>query len=158
MISFKEGSNKFNFRAGAIIVSGDKKRVLLHTIKGYNFYLLPGCRVEWLEDSVSAIRRELKEELGLENITLRLRLNLESFFNFNEINYHEISNNFVVELDDRHKFLEEYDEFLGVEGENYIFKWVPFDELDSQIMKPNYLKEVIKNYQEGFEYKILNDK
>ena len=54
--------------------------------------------------------------------------------------------------------MEEYDEFLGVEGENYIFKWVPFDELDSQIMKPNYLKEVIKNYQEGFEYKILNDK
>lgn len=158
MISFLENNKKFNFRVGAIIISQDKKRVLLHTIKGYDFYLLPGGRVEWMEDSVKAIRRELKEEIGLENITLRLRFNLENFFTFMDIQYHEVSNNFVVELDDKHKFLEEYDEFLGVEGEKYIYKWFNFDEIDSINIKPKVLKDVIKNYKDSFEYRIVEEK
>lgn len=157
MISYKDGDNKFNFRVGAIILSRDKKKVLLHTIKGYNFYLLPGGRVEMNEDSTSAIRRELKEELRLENIKPSLRLYLEDFFNFNGENYHEFSINFLVELDENNGFLENWDEFLGVEGEKYIFKWVEIDKLDSFLIKPAIIKKIIKNYGGVCEHIILHE-
>lgn len=42
MISFKEENKKFNFRVSAIVLNKNKTKVLLHTIKGYDFYLLPG--------------------------------------------------------------------------------------------------------------------
>ena len=48
MISFKEENKKFNFRVGAVIINSDKKKVLLHTIKGFGFYLEKGNRA-WLE-------------------------------------------------------------------------------------------------------------
>ena len=157
MISFKEDNSKFNFRVGAIILSRDKRKVLLHTIKGYDFYLLPGGRVEMNEDSTSAIRRELKEELGLENIQPSLRLYLEDFFKFNGENYHEFSINFFVQLDEKNGFLEDWDEFLGVEGEKYIFKWVEIDKLDSFTVKPAIMKKIIKNYSSQCEHIILHE-
>lgn len=157
MISFKEENNKFNFRVGAIIVSRDRKKVLLHTIKGYDFYLLPGGRVEMNEDSASAIKRELKEELGLEDIEPSLRLYLEDFFKFNDENYHEFSINFLVLLDDKNAFLENLEEFLGVEGEKYIFKWVDIDKIDSFTMKPSIMKKIIKNYDGQCEHIILHE-
>lgn len=157
MISFKEENNKFNFRVGAIILSRDRKKVLLHTIKGYDFYLLPGGRVEMNEDSTSAIKRELKEELGLENIEPTLRLYLEDFFKFNGVSYHEFSINFLVLLDEKNAFLENWDEFLGVEGEKYIFKWVDVDKIDSFSMKPAIIKKTIKNYNAQCEHIILHE-
>ncbi len=155
MISFKENNNKFNFRVGAIVLSRDKRKVLLHTIKGYDFYLLPGGRVEMNEDSGSAIKRELNEELGLENLQPSLRLYLENFFKFNGENYHEFSINYLVYIDDKNSFIEKWDDFLGVEGEKYIFKWVNIDEIDNYKMKPAIMKKIIKNYAGPCEHIIL---
>jgi len=107
MISFIEDNKKFNFRVSAIILNSDKTKMLLHTIKGYDFYLLPGGRVEWLENCEDAIKRELKEELGLEKISVRPRLLLDNLFDFNNIVYQELSFIFVVKLEDIHKIFEE---------------------------------------------------
>ncbi len=158
MISFKEENRKFNFRVGAIIISSDKKKVLLHTIKGYDFYLLPGGRVEWMEFCKDAIKRELEEELGLKDIDPKERLFLEDMFVFKDVEFQEISNDFVIELDDRHAFLEEQDRFDGVEGEKYIYQWANIDEIDNYTIKPALLKDVIKNYKNGFEYKQLEER
>ena len=155
MISFKEENKKFNYRVGAIIISSDKKRVLLHTIKGYGFYLLPGGRVEWMEFGKDSVKRELEEEIGLKNINPKERLFLEDIFTFKDVDFQELSNNFVVELTTEHSFLEEKDEFIGLEGENYIYKWVNIDEIDNYIIKPSILKETIKNYRDSFEYTPL---
>lgn len=152
MISFKEENRKFNYRVGAIIISEDKQKVLLHTIKGYGFYLLPGGRVEWMEFAEQAIKRELEEELGLKNINVNVRLYLENFFKFKEVEVQEVSVNYVVELTSKHAELEKEEEFRGVEGEKYIYKWVKIDDVDNYIIKPALLKDVIKNYNSKFEY------
>lgn len=156
MISFDENNMKFNYRVGAIIISADKKRVLLHTIKGYDFFLLPGGRVEWLEDSESAIKRELAEELGLEVKNCRLRQVLENFFKFRGINYHEISHNFVIELTDD-QAVESKEIFCGLEGEKYIFQWFDVDKLDKVKIKPNILKDTIKNYNDSIKFEIFKE-
>lgn len=158
MISFKEENKKFNYRVGAIIISSDKKKVLLHTIKGYGFYLLPGGRVEWLEFCKDAISRELEEEVGLSNIMPKERLFLEDLFVFNGVEFQEISNNFVVELSSEHNALEAKEEFIGIEGDKYIYKWINIDEIDNYIIKPSILKQTIKNYKGAYEYIMLEER
>ncbi len=158
MISFKEENRKFNYRVGAIIISEDKQKVLLHTIKGYGFYLLPGGRVEWMEFAEQAIKRELEEELGLKNINVNERLYLENFFKFKEVEVQEVSVNYVVELTSKHAELEKEEEFRGVEGEKYIYKWVKIDDVDNYIIKPALLKDVIKNYNSKFEYIKIDER
>lgn len=157
MISFKEDGKKFNFRVGAVILSHDKKRVLLHTIKGYDFYLLPGGRVEWLENSTDAIKRELNEELGLNNIVLKPIASYENFFNFMDIDFHEVSNIFVVELNEDNPKLEQQKRFNGTEGEKYIFEWFNIDELNTVTLKPAALKEIIKNIDKPFAFYEMKD-
>lgn len=152
MISFKEDGKKFNFRVGAVILSHDKKRVLLHTIKGYGFYLLPGGRVEWLENSTDAIKRELNEEIGLSNIDLKPIASYENFFNFMDIDFHEVSNIFVVELNESNCGLEQQKRFYGSEGEKYIFEWFNIDELNSITLKPEALREIIENTDKPFAF------
>lgn len=158
MISFKEENKKFNFRVGAVIISSDKKKILLHTIKDFGFYLLPGGRVEWMEFSKHAIIRELEEELNVKNINPRERLFLENFFKFKDVEFQEISNNFVVELDETNAFLEQQNEFTGVEGEKYIYKWVDIADIDNYVIKPSLLKDMIKNYNGAFEYIQLEER
>lgn len=158
MISFIEENKKFNFRVSAIILNSDKTKMLLHTIKGYDFYLLPGGRVEWLENCEDAIKRELKEELGLEKISVRPRLLLDNLFDFNNIVYQELSFIFVVKLEDIHKIFEEKEEFCGLEGEKYIYKWVEIASIDNYILKPNIIKDAIKNYNGCFEYISIDER
>ena len=111
--------------------------------------------MEFCNDSLI---RELEEELGLKNVQLRERLFLEDLFIFKDVEFQEISNNFVVELTKEHKFLEEKEEFTGVEGEKYIYKWVNIDEIDNYVIKPALLKETIKNYKNNYEYIKLEER
>ena len=64
-IEFEKGSNRFSARTSAIIYNSDKSKVLLFKIEdGRDYFLLPGGRIEFNEDSKSAIKREIKEELN----------------------------------------------------------------------------------------------
>ena len=61
MISYEQKEKKFNFRVGGILESPDRKKVLIHRLSNFNFWLLPGGRVEMLEDTENAILREIQE-------------------------------------------------------------------------------------------------
>lgn len=66
-LKFKLDNNSFHARASAIIYNKDKTKVLLFKVEdGRDFYLLPGGRIEFNEDSLTAIKREIKEEIGYE--------------------------------------------------------------------------------------------
>ena len=45
MISYEQKEKKFNFRVGGILESPDRKKVLIHRLSNFNFWLLPGGRV-----------------------------------------------------------------------------------------------------------------
>lgn len=46
MISYEQKEKKFNFRVGGILESPDRKKVLIHRLSNFNFWLLPGERVQ----------------------------------------------------------------------------------------------------------------
>lgn len=144
MISFKEGNEKFNFRVGGILLSPDQKKILIHRKSDFDFYLLPGGRVEMLEDTKNAIVRELKEELDIDVEVDKLLYILENFFELNGTIYHEISFNYLLKTTNEDIF-KETEEFSGVEGEEYKFKWVNRNDLDSYNFKPEFVIDLLKD-------------
>ena len=58
----KENNVRLNIRVAGLIMNDNK--VLLQTCDNVDFYSLPGGRVKYMEDTLCAIKRELKEETG----------------------------------------------------------------------------------------------
>ena len=158
MISFLEDDKKFNFRVCAIILDSDKKRVLIQMINGRDYYVLPGGRVEWMESSTKALRRELFEELGLENFELKARALMEYFFERKkDLFYHEVGHCFVATLK-KDEEIEKMQDFNGKEGDFSTFKWVEINKIDDYDIKPKRLKHVIKNYDAPYEFMDLEER
>ena len=66
-IDFRFENNRLNARVSVIIYNKDKSKVLLFKINdGRSFYMLPGGRIHYNEDSKSAIAREVREELNFD--------------------------------------------------------------------------------------------
>jgi ADP-ribose pyrophosphatase YjhB (NUDIX family) len=152
---YNNDNTVFNFRTCGIIL--DEKRILLHRMKDDDFWTLVGGRVQMLESSDCAIKREIKEELG-ENIEIsRLLWTAEHFFIFKDKHYHEISTTYLVTLQKEAWVLNQKDSFNGVEGERLIYKWFYFHELNNLNIKPGYLKEKLFALPNSLSHIIKND-
>ena len=67
-IKFEKADYKFNVRSSCIIKDKENKNIILtnmRAIKDHEAFILPGGRLEVLENSYEAICRELEEELGI---------------------------------------------------------------------------------------------
>lgn len=63
MISFEQNGKRFNHRVAGVCLN--ESRVLLQTIEPANFWILPGGRADEMgENSATALRREIREEIG----------------------------------------------------------------------------------------------
>lgn len=65
-LNFEIDNIKFNARASAIIYNKDRTKVLLFKIIDRDYFMIPGGRIEIYEDSLNAIKREIKEETGFD--------------------------------------------------------------------------------------------
>jgi len=139
MISYIEDNKKFNFRVGGIITDPEQKRVLLHRLDNFDFWLLPGGRVEMLEGTEDAIIREIKEELGVNATTDRLVAITESFFDMKGVTFHEIAFNYLLKVPEKSRILQMKGEFAGIEGEKYRYKWFDREVLRQLPIKPSYI-------------------
>ena len=116
-----------------------------------DFYVLPGGRVEMGEDTVTSLKREFEEELGVEIDVIGLKAIAENFFEFNNTNYHELQYLYIAKLKD--KLIENNtDKFYGVEHKD-VFEWKHVSDIDMINYKPNCLKESIKEVAVG-DYSI----
>ncbi len=77
---------KFNFRVCALIENNG--RYLLERSEVTDFLNMPGGRVHAGESTLDAIKRELKEELGLVDVAPTLLKVAEQFFEFDNKKYH----------------------------------------------------------------------
>ena len=145
MISFDQDKNKFNFRVGAIIQSPDEKQILVHRLSNFDFWLLPGGRVEMLESTDEAIKREVQEELGTESKVSKLIATTESFFNMKDKVYHELGFNYIVTIPENSSLFQMKGEFAGVEGEKYRYRWCNRELLNQINFKPDYLVPILQN-------------
>ena len=136
---YNNNETVFNYRTCGVIT--DDKRILLHRMKEDDFWVLVGGRVQMLESSNSAIKREIKEELGEDIEIDRLLWTVENFFRFRDKDYHEITTIYLVNLQKESWIINEENSFNGIEGKRLIYKWFNFDELNELKIKPSFLIE-----------------
>lgn len=137
---------KFNFRVAGIIEKDGY--FLLHKQKKDNFWNLLGGRVKYGETCEEAIKRELKEEIGCECNNTQLLHVCENFFEFEETFFHEILVIFRTELlaDINKDNVEEKIEI----------KWFAKSELESAVIKPEFVKNMMLKRNEHIEW-LVND-
>jgi 8-oxo-dGTP pyrophosphatase MutT (NUDIX family) len=141
MIFFKVDNGKFNFRVAGLILHNE--RILIHRLKGDDFFVLPGGRVEFMENTEQTLIREMQEELGICVEIDRLLWIGEQFFEMYDEQYHEISYYYLLSVDIA-ELKSDADFFEVVEdGRVYEFKWVKIADLKDEIFYPIFVKERI---------------
>jgi 8-oxo-dGTP pyrophosphatase MutT (NUDIX family) len=136
-IKFEQDGLKFNVRSSCIIKDKNHKQVLLSDMRGvktHKAYILPGGRLDVLENSKEAIIREIQEELGVDinPVLVSVEEIIEKSTNFHMLEfiyYAEIDNfSLIKTLDDG------WDKF----------KIVDLNEIDNYDIRPKTAKELIK--------------
>ena len=151
MISIKEDNTRFSARAGAIIYNEDRTKVLLENQD--KFYRFPGGRIDFGEDSKTAILRELKEELGID-LKLNLKYIAEMVLNISTIRYHEIGFYFMTFISE--KMIS--NNFDSLDDDNH-FEWVNVSELDKYDVVAKPIKEKVMNgfLNDDLEYMVYTE-
>lgn len=143
MLTFDRQDKRFNHRvAGACVHDGN---VLLTHAEGEDFWLLPGGHVEFLEDTKTALHREIKEELGCAAEVGRLLWIVEDFFSLSGRTYHEIALVYEFQPSDPSVLQRTWTRNITDEGTPIEFRWFPLDDLKTLNLQPKFLKEVLPN-------------
>ena len=150
-IKFEAEGLKFNVRSSCIIKDKNHKQVLLSDMRGiksHKAYILPGGRLDIMENSKEAIIREIEEELG---VTLDGKLISVQEIIQNSSSFHMMEFVYYAEI-------ESFDLIKTLDDGWDKFKIVNIDEIDNYDIRPKPLKELIKveNY-DGITHDINYD-
>ena len=140
-IEFEKNNNKFSARSSAIIYNSDKTKVLLFKVEdGRDYFLLPGGRIEFNEDSKSAIKREIKEELDYD-IDFKFCSIQENFLNHNGI----LTTQYCFVYKGIYNGIINNDKIECIDHDNQSFYWIDIDEVSNYKILPKSLIEDIYN-------------
>lgn len=139
-LDFKREDFRFNARTSAVIYNKDLTKVLLFNVEGRDFYMLPGGRINELEESNAAIKREIKEEIGFDNIEYSFIALSEEFVNDKGFNNHQIN---IIYKGIYNGEINE-NKFKGLEGDWINFEWVLISDLDNYKIIPSDIINLIK--------------
>jgi len=145
--------SRFNARCQAVIYNKDKTKVLLFKVlDGRNFYMLPGGRIKYFEDSKSAIKREIEEETGYK-IDFKLISIQENFLTKNDIKIMQYAFCYKGTYNGVTK-----DSFMCKDNDNQCFYWIDIDKLDGYKILPTFTIDLIKDNNYIFLHNIENRK
>ena len=140
MISVDVGGFRFQLRAAAVVVH--ERFVLLHRLEGYEFWALPGGRVEPGEDARSTLIREMDEELAESVECDELLYVVENFFTHAGKPNHEIGLYFTARLNPRSELFDKSRSYSGAEGNSRLeFRWFAIEQLRGLDLRPSFLRE-----------------
>lgn len=140
-IRYKENNYQFHYRTSAIIYNKDKTKILLFKSSNRDFYMLPGGKVNELESSEDALKREVKEETGLEISIIDFKCFSECVVTDKEMTYQQVEAIYEASYNDEIN----NDEFNGLEGNWILFKWFNINNLDNILIEPKEIKDILKN-------------
>ena len=152
-LSVMNDNVKFNNRAGLLIEKGNK--VLVECNPAIDFVTLPGGRVQTLESSMDALKREIKEEMNIEldSERIKMRALIENFFEMDEKKYHELY--FLYKLKVTSKDSEFKKDMKNIDSKASYYKWVKKEDLEKENLLPVVLRDLVM--RNGFETVVIND-
>jgi 8-oxo-dGTP pyrophosphatase MutT (NUDIX family) len=145
VITFDLGRGRFNYRVAAVIEHDGHVLVCRET--DGDFWFLPGGRCEFMEPSHEAVKRELREEFGVECRVERLLWIVENFFLLTGNSsgagktFHEIGLYFLVSLPPQSPLLDKAGRISFDDGMvNLEARWFPLSEVGSINLVPLFLR------------------
>jgi ADP-ribose pyrophosphatase YjhB (NUDIX family) len=155
MITFARGNTQFAHRTVGVAVHDG--HVLLHRAEVDDFWSLPGGRCELMEPAREALRREMREELGVDVRVERLLWVVENFFQLDGVDHHELGLYFLIDLGSDFRY-DVRRSMLGAEGGlRLIFCWFPVDRLPHLRLYPTFLREALSALPETTEHVVHTD-
>lgn len=141
MIAFDIAGVRFNYRVAGVFI--EYGYVLLNQIEGLDFWFLPGGRVEIRETSEESLHREIQEELGISVRIVRLLWIVETFFELESLNFHELGLYYEGALPAGTHYSNKDVIHEGVieTGHETIFQWFPLDALHGINLVPPFLRD-----------------
>ena len=155
MVFFEKNDSRFNFCVRGIAIN--QGRVLLFNVIGWDWWGLPGGRVEMLEHSDEALKREMREELTTDVKVGRLVWVAENFFKPEKQPYHEIGMYYRMKLpEDSAVFTAE--EHTCKDGAVTLrFRWFPLVDIERLKINSPFLKEGLLHLPRTTRHLIWND-
>jgi 8-oxo-dGTP pyrophosphatase MutT (NUDIX family) len=155
MITFNAHGTRFTYRVAGIILHNGC--VLCQHAPEEHFWFLPGGRAELGESSEESIRREIREELGVEPHVERLLFVNENFFMFQGESHHELGLYFLMSLPPDAPMYRLEDTFtLEEETEHLLltYHWLPVDSLETLPVYPVFLRKALRSLPEETKHII----
>ncbi|MGN1013036.1 MAG: NUDIX domain-containing protein [Clostridia bacterium] len=137
---------KFNFRVGVIFEYNDS--IIIEKGDKANFGVLPGGRVMTLEDTKSALIREVQEEMHFDISKKEIKLQdiIENFFTYNGAKYHELYFVYKVKLEENDEIVKrKKGEFINYDSESNYYEYINLDDIDNESIKPEIIKKIVKD-------------
>lgn len=129
--------------AAVLVVDG---HVLLHRAEWEWFWSLPGGRLEPMELSRPALRRELAEEIGADVEVGRLIWIVENLFTLDGTDYQEVGFYYECTAAAGPAGDHSVGQFDGAEPDvRLIYRWFPLDELDHVPLFPEFLRSGLQD-------------
>ncbi|MBO5143226.1 MAG: NUDIX domain-containing protein [Clostridia bacterium] len=143
---------KLNVRTTGVFLNDGK--VLVHKCCETGHYALPGGRVQAREDSITALKREVSEELDLEIENISFIGAVENFFTVPEAKFHEYM--WMIKGDFKDKSVYDKDVIIGHEQEReLVFEWVDVDKLENLSFRPMEVIPYLKNIDGKVHHMII---
>ena len=161
MLHFKVGKGRFVLRTAGVAFHNN--RVLIHKTDDMDFWALPGGRVQHLETTEEALRREMQEETGSPIHIERLLWVVENFFQDEEKGSlwseptHELGFYYLFQFP-HNSHLYEKDTFIGAEGSQpLIFEWHPVNTLEQCELYPEFLRKDLQTLPKAIAHKRIRE-
>jgi ADP-ribose pyrophosphatase YjhB (NUDIX family) len=141
-------SKKFKYRVAGIIE--DDGKLLVVRMRQNPFYCFPGGHVELLEDTQTAVKRELEEELYFKVDVQKLLYIHENFFKAENKDFHELCFYFKCTPIDKNLKKEKilWHEIDKGEELTHEYVWIDKKEILKEHVEP---KEVLQQYLKNSE-------
>ena len=152
---FDEGNQRFQFRAGAVII--EDGCVLLAKNDAADYYYSVGGAVKLMETAEEAVKREVLEETGINYEVDRLAFVHENFFVDEAVQkgvyFHEISFYYLMKPQGKKEIDKESYCFSGRE----YMHWVPIDKLGDIEVYPVYFKDKLRNLTHNIQHIVTDE-
>ncbi|MCI6265999.1 MAG: NUDIX domain-containing protein [Erysipelotrichaceae bacterium] len=148
-LTYKIDNHSFHARVSAIIYNRDKSKVLLFKVNGRDYYLLPGGKIRFNEDSLTAIKREIREEIGYD-LEYTLCSIEENFLKREEENIMQYCFCYKAIYDGK----IEKDNFNCLDHDGQTFHWINISEIDNITLFPKISSNYIKNNYDKINHLI----
>jgi len=141
---------RVNLRVGAVVSRDDE--ILICRMQDQDWWFLPGGRIKTNESSLSAIKREISEEIGNDFRVIRPIVCAENFFNLDDLAFHEVCFFYEVEWIGS-QILQQQESGNGSE----VFEWMSRQDVFNVDLYPSFIKEHIARPRSNLELVIHRD-